>query len=144
MHSDATAAIGITWRRGMGRIKHLDVLDLWVQEKFNSKAATIDKVLGADHPADLHTKCTNRAVLVQAINNMGFREAYRPARQAFSSRKLFTTILKDLMQLVCASSIAPRHLTLYGIQDCYISSISLAFTVLHGQLLTACICPKKS
>ena len=31
IHTDATAAIGITRRRGMGRIRHLDVTDLWVQ-----------------------------------------------------------------------------------------------------------------
>ena len=31
MLSDATAAIGIARRRGMGRIRHLDVMDLWVQ-----------------------------------------------------------------------------------------------------------------
>ena len=30
MFSDATAAIGIARRRDMGRIRHLDVTDLWV------------------------------------------------------------------------------------------------------------------
>ena len=56
MFSDATAAIGIARRRGMGRIRHLDVTDLWVQEKFTSKAASIDKVLGTENPADILTK----------------------------------------------------------------------------------------
>ena len=49
----------------------LDVLDVWVHEKLNSKAATIGKVLGADHPADLLTKYKDRAVLVNALNDMG-------------------------------------------------------------------------
>ena len=31
VHSDATAAIGIAHRRGMGRIRHLDCTDLWCQ-----------------------------------------------------------------------------------------------------------------
>ena len=35
MLTDATAAIGIARRRGMGQIRHLDVIDLWIQEKFN-------------------------------------------------------------------------------------------------------------
>ena len=39
LYADATAAIGIARRRGMGRIKHLDVTDRWVQEKVNSKQA---------------------------------------------------------------------------------------------------------
>ena len=32
VHSDAAAAIGIARRRGLGRIRHLDVEDLWVQD----------------------------------------------------------------------------------------------------------------
>ena len=33
VHSDATAAIGIARRRGMGKVRHLDVTDLWIHEK---------------------------------------------------------------------------------------------------------------
>ena len=32
IHSDATAAIGIARRRGLGKLRHLDVEDLWVQD----------------------------------------------------------------------------------------------------------------
>ena len=48
MHTDATAAIGIARRRGMGKITHLDVTDLWIQEEFNSKLAYLHKVLGIE------------------------------------------------------------------------------------------------
>ena len=70
MFSDATAAIGIARRRGMGRIRHLDVCDLWVQEKFGSKAATIDKVLGTENPADILTKHVDRQTLIKALSRM--------------------------------------------------------------------------
>ena len=33
VHSDACAAIGIARRRGLGRVRHLHVEDLWVQSK---------------------------------------------------------------------------------------------------------------
>ena len=33
VHSDATAAIGIASRQGLGRIRHIAVADLWVQQK---------------------------------------------------------------------------------------------------------------
>ena len=33
VHSDACAAIGTARRRGLGRVRHLDVEDLWVQSK---------------------------------------------------------------------------------------------------------------
>ena len=73
LFSDATAAIGIARRRGMGRIRHLDVTDLWVQEVFNTKRATLNKVLGAENPADLLTKYTDKAVLLMAVEKMGLK-----------------------------------------------------------------------
>ena len=33
IHTDATAAIGICRRRGLGKIRHLHVADLWVQDR---------------------------------------------------------------------------------------------------------------
>ena len=35
--TDAAAAVGIVRRRGLGRIRHLDVTDLWVHEKSGPK-----------------------------------------------------------------------------------------------------------
>ena len=49
--SDAVAAIGIARRRGVGRIRHLDTTDLWIQEKVKSGELTVTKVLGAENPA---------------------------------------------------------------------------------------------
>ena len=70
MYTDATAAIGIARRRGMGKIRHLDVTDLWIQEKFNSKLAYLHKVLGTENPADIFTKYTDRAILNMALGKM--------------------------------------------------------------------------
>ena len=53
VHSDATAAIGIARRKGLGKIRHLDVTDLWIQDKVRSKSIGLKKVLGADNPADM-------------------------------------------------------------------------------------------
>ena len=33
VHGDATVAIGIARRREMGKVKHLDVTDVWIREK---------------------------------------------------------------------------------------------------------------
>ena len=35
--SDATAAIGIARRNGVGKIRHLDTTDLWIQERIREK-----------------------------------------------------------------------------------------------------------
>ena len=73
LYTDGTAAIGIARRKGMGRICHLDLTDLRIQDKFYNKLAFLHKVLGAENPADLLTKYTDKAILVMAFAKMGMR-----------------------------------------------------------------------
>ena len=56
VHSDACAAIGMARRRGLGRVRHLDVEDLWVQAKVREKKVDLVNVKGSDNPADILTK----------------------------------------------------------------------------------------
>ena len=67
IHSDATAALGICRRRGLGKIRHLDVTDLWCQEKVRSGAVSLHKVLGTENPADIMTKYTDRTILEKML-----------------------------------------------------------------------------
>ena len=92
IHTDATAAIGIARRRGMGRIRHLDVTDLWIQEKFNSKLAFLHKVPGADNPADILTKYTDRIILQKMLKIMNLkvmsgRSSVAPAAMGTTANK---------------------------------------------------------
>ena len=50
VHSDACAAIGIARRRGLGRIRHLDVEDLWVQTKVRDRSVLL-KSFGIREPS---------------------------------------------------------------------------------------------
>ena len=52
LHVDASAAIGILERKGVGRVRHLDVGTLWLQEQQLRKVLSIQKVLGIANPAD--------------------------------------------------------------------------------------------
>ena len=61
LKSDASAAIGIVQRLGLGRVRHLAVSDLWVQQRLRSKGMDIEKVNGLDNPADLLTKSMDRS-----------------------------------------------------------------------------------
>ena len=55
-HADSAAAIGICRRSGIGRVRHLVVGQLWVQERLREGRFSHFKFLGEDHPADLLTK----------------------------------------------------------------------------------------
>ena len=74
VHSDATAAIGIARRRGMGKIRHLDCSDLWVQEKIRSEKIEVVKILGTDNPADAFTKHVERAMLQKSLTKLGIHK----------------------------------------------------------------------
>ena len=71
IHSDACAAIGIARRRGLGQIRHLDVEDLWVQQKVRDRSVDLVKVLGAENPADILTKHVAADVLNKMLQNIG-------------------------------------------------------------------------
>ena len=71
VHSDATAAIGICKRKGIGNIRHLATTDLWIQDKVRSKSFELVKVLGVDKPADVLTKYVNRETMNKALAKVG-------------------------------------------------------------------------
>ena len=70
LKSDATAAIGIVQRLGLGRVRHLAVSDLWVQQKIRAKELDIEKVDGLNNPSDLMTKSMDRARICRLTSLM--------------------------------------------------------------------------
>ena len=56
VYADSSAAIGIAQRSGKGKLRHLRVQALWVQEVRCTKRLKYKKVLGTRNPADLLTK----------------------------------------------------------------------------------------
>ena len=56
LHSDSSAAIGIASRTGLGKLRHLEVHLLWVQQHVRNNQFKLSKVLGKNNPADIFTK----------------------------------------------------------------------------------------
>jgi len=53
---DSNAAIGSAKRMGVGKIRHLELRELWIQEQVSLKRINLSKVLGAENQADVMTK----------------------------------------------------------------------------------------
>ena len=53
---DSSAAVALTRRRGLGRARHLDVRELWIQDQIQKGAIKIRHVPGKTNPADALTK----------------------------------------------------------------------------------------
>ena len=71
LHSDATAAIGIAARQGLGRIRHVAVTDLWIQQQLKLGGLSTCKVNGRDNPADLMTKPLDGARTAELAGKLG-------------------------------------------------------------------------
>ena len=82
LHSDATAAIGIARKKGLRKLRHLDVENLWCQEKIRDKTIEISKILGTDNPADIFTKYVDSATLQKALKRMGLNAEAGRAKSA--------------------------------------------------------------
>ena len=93
--TDATAAIGICRRRGLGRIRHLAVADLWVQDRVAGGDFKLSKIKGTENPADCLTKYLDHRTLMKHVETMGLVYADGRAESAptlthaiFSTRAL--------------------------------------------------------
>ena len=80
MRSDATAAIGIVGREGLGKVRHLATADLWVQQRVRQHQFSLEKWPGLENPADLGTKGLSREAIDRHLTMLGFSaEAGRAA-----------------------------------------------------------------
>ena len=72
--SDASAAIGISNRIGVGKIRHIEVTQLWVQEKVANGEMVIHKVPTESNLADALTKAVDaRTIETHVIGINGER-----------------------------------------------------------------------
>ena len=53
---DSSAALGIVKRRGNGKMRHVRVGQLWVQQAQEEGELAYEKILGTANPSDLQTK----------------------------------------------------------------------------------------
>jgi len=72
VHCDASAALGIVNRQGLGKLRHINVRYLWLQEKVRSKELDVLKVAGVENPADLMTKNLDAETMKKHVSRLGF------------------------------------------------------------------------
>jgi len=90
LRSDSSAARGVLKRAGPGRIRHLQVRFLWVQERVAEGSLAVEPVLGAWHTADLGTKILDG----KRVKELAAQTSLRPSRDAGQSlRVLMLAIL---------------------------------------------------
>ena len=75
IYVDSTAAIGVVNRKGNGRLRHVKVGMLWIQEKVEEGELSVRKVGGTENPADAMTKYLASTKMAENMSRMSFRYA---------------------------------------------------------------------
>ena len=71
IYCDSSAALGIAQRLGTGKLRHVRIQALWVQEVRCTKRLRYRKVLGTKNPADALTKHINCELLGRHMAEFG-------------------------------------------------------------------------
>ena len=71
VRTDSNAAKGFVSRRGLGRMKHIDVKHLWLQKEVAQGKVSVEKVPGKANVADIGTKYLTRGEIVERLGVVG-------------------------------------------------------------------------
>ena len=71
LKTDSEAAKSFVSRRGLSRMRHIEVRELWLQEEVRKGNVIVKRVAGAENPADLMTKFLGRSEVVARLGRMG-------------------------------------------------------------------------
>ena len=72
VYTDASAAIGMAQRKGSGKVRHIDVGMLWIQQHCKNGTVEVKKVAGKSNPADIFTKGVPAEIMWGHMKAMGF------------------------------------------------------------------------
>ena len=72
VNTDASAALGMVRRRGVGKVRHIEVKELWIQDKVHSGEIEVRKAKSSENLADVFTKYVNQEKMNEAMHKMGF------------------------------------------------------------------------
>ena len=73
LYADASAALSIAKRQGPGKMRHINVKSLWLQEKALQSLLKYNKVRGEENPADGLTKHVKRELIEKYLATEGLK-----------------------------------------------------------------------
>ena len=78
--TDSSAAKSFVSRRGLGKMRHIEIRDLWLQKEVADGKLEVYKELGSKNPADLMTKYLTRSVMDTHLEYLSQRREAGRAR----------------------------------------------------------------
>ena len=106
VYADSSAALAIANRRGAGKLRHVNISALWIQEKQDLHQLEMRKILGTENPADLMTKYLTRSVM---DTHFGFLSQRRESGRAKSGLNIQGSEQSRNEVLATASGASAPH-----------------------------------
>ena len=79
LYTDSSAAMGMVARKGIGRVRLIEVGELWIQDAAKRGVLSIHRIKGEYNPADILNKHVERGKIHQHCHAMGLApESGRP------------------------------------------------------------------
>ena len=75
--TDSSAAKSFVGRQGLGKMKDLEIRDLWLQKEVHDGKVVVHKVLGTENPSDLGTKILNAAEISERLEGMSLEAQWK-------------------------------------------------------------------
>ena len=72
IYTDASAAIGMVQRQGTGKVRHIEVGMLWIQQNQKEGEVEVAKVDGRHNPAYMFTKQVPAEIMWRHMMTMGY------------------------------------------------------------------------
>ena len=114
LNTDASAAVGIESRRGLGKIRHIEVSQLWLQQRVANGDLIVQDVDGISNLADALTTHLGRDALLKHMDSVGLeiragRHSLMPKRESADDPNVGVAVDVDdgehLMQMSLATSL---------------------------------------
>ena len=68
--TDSSAAKSFVCRRGLGKMRHLEIRDLWLQKEVSDGKLMVVKIPGEKNPADIATKNLSKDLLEKHLKRL--------------------------------------------------------------------------
>ena len=88
LFTDSSAAKSFVSRTGLGKMKHLEIRDLWLQREVGLGRVLVYTVEGPRNPADLMTKYFKRWEIEVRLGLLGIKVSWSPECRDIDKEKL--------------------------------------------------------
>ena len=120
LNTDASAAIGIASRRGLGKVRHIEVSQLWLQQRVANGDLSVQKVDGVSNLADALTKHLQKGPLTSHMESVRLeirdgRHPLMPVCDSADKLEVSAAVSFESDEQLCQVALACKFVSVKGL-----------------------------